>query len=499
MITFLHDKFKGLLLVLLAVVGISFIFFGNWTPKGDVNPASQTMGKIGGRSLSLNEFAAAQRQALLEITLQTGRIPSAEQSEFLNFQTWIRLLEIQAADLAGLDAGPEQLVEAIKKNPLFQKDKKYDPEIFQRFSANFLSPQGFSGERFDQAVLDQVRTNQLLEALASTAVLFPNQAEDRLQRLFGPVEVQVVRWDSSKVTPPEPKAQDLESFHKANETVFALPARRTVEVVEFLNQGTTEEARRKTAEAAFAFTSQFFNLPEGKSRPDFSAAAGQSKLTVRTHGPFTPSDSPFAGESDPKLTAAAFALTPEDPVSDYLPSKNGYLVLHLRDAQPARNRPLSEITAEVRTRWLEQARLQMALQQAQSFTQTANAALASGQKWEDLSKVASLLPVKLPVFSPADDKPLPFKDADRIRQAVSQMEPRRLSNPIQVEDGLIAVYLVKRDPASAGAMTSTLPKISAQILNQRRSELIRDWITGRASLPENQLPSQVLMQLRGSL
>jgi len=48
-------------------------------------------------------------------------------------------------------------------------------------------------------------------------------------------------------------------------------------------------------------------------------------------------------------------------------------------------------------------------------------------------------------------------------------------------------------------MTSTLPKISAQILNQSRSELIRDWITGRASLPENQLPSQVLMQLRGSL
>jgi hypothetical protein len=141
----------------------------------------------------------------------------------------------------------------------------------------------------------------------------------------------------------------------------------------------------------------------------------------------------------------------------------------------------------------------MAAQQAQSFTQTANAALTSGQKWEDLSKVASLVPVKLPVFSPADDKPLPFKDADRIRQAVSQMDPRRVSNPIQVEDGLIAVYLVKRDPASAETMTSTLPKISAQILNQRRSELIRDWITGRASVPENQLPSQVLMQLRGSL
>ena len=85
MITFLHDKLKGLLLVLLAIVGVSFIFFGNWTPKGGRDPATQVLGKIGGRSLTLNDFVAAQRQALLEVTLQTGRIPSAEQNQFLNF------------------------------------------------------------------------------------------------------------------------------------------------------------------------------------------------------------------------------------------------------------------------------------------------------------------------------------------------------------------------------------------------------------------------------
>ena len=145
MITFLHDKLKGLLLVLLAVVGVSFIFFGNWTPKGGVDPASQSMGQINGRSLTLNEFVAAQRQSVLEITLETGRIPAAEQNELLNFQTWVRLLQIQAADSAQLEAQPAQLISAIKENPLFQKDKQYDPEFFQRFSANFLSPQGFSG------------------------------------------------------------------------------------------------------------------------------------------------------------------------------------------------------------------------------------------------------------------------------------------------------------------------------------------------------------------
>jgi len=498
MITFLHDKLKGLLLLLLAVVGISFIFFGNWTPKGGVDPASQSMGQIGGRTLSLNEFVAAQRQALLEITLETGRIPSSEQNELLNFQTWIRLLQVQAADSAQLETEPDQLVRAIKENPLFQKDKQYDPEFFQRFSANFLSPQGFSGERFNQAISDEVRTRKLLNALTSTAVVMPKEAESRLLHLFGPVEVQVVRWDPSTITPPEPTPQDLESFYKAGEAEFTIPARRTVEIVEFLASAPNEESRAKAGEVAFAFTSQFFNLPEGKSRPDFAVAASAAKLTPRPHGPFAPSETPFPGEADPRLTAAAFALTAEDPVSDFLPSKNGFVVLHLLQAQPGRQRPLSEVTAEVRTRWQETARLQMASQQAQAFIQSANTGLANGQKWEALAQSAKLSPTKAPTFAPADDKPLTFPDADRIRQAVAQLEPQRVSPMVRTPTGFLAVYLAKRDAAPSLVVATTLPKISAQLLNQRQGQIARDWLSGRAALPGNQLPTQVLAQLRGS-
>jgi len=99
-ITFLHDKMKGLLLILLAVIAISFIFFGNWTPQG-VDPAAGVMGRIGGRTLSLNDFIAAQRQTLLEVTLETGRLPS-DDDRFLAIQTWIRLLQNQAAEKAGI-------------------------------------------------------------------------------------------------------------------------------------------------------------------------------------------------------------------------------------------------------------------------------------------------------------------------------------------------------------------------------------------------------------
>ena len=451
MITYLHDKLKGLLLILLAVIAISFIFFGNWTPHGGIDPASGKMGRLGNRTLTLNDMVAAQRQTLLETTLETGRIPS-DNDRFLAIQTWIRLLQNQAAQDAGLDPQPSQLLESIRSNPLFIKEGKYDPELFQKFSSNFLSPQGFTGERFNEAILDEVRTRQLLTALSSTAAVFPGEAETRLQRLFGPVEAQVVRWEASKLTPPEPTTQDLESFHKANEQAFAIPTRCSVDYVEFPAVGTDDESRKKAGEAAFAFTSQFFNLPEGQTRPAFGAKAADAKLAI---------------------------------------------VLHLKDLQPGRLRPLAEAMTDVKTRWQEQARLQMADQISRGFLERAKTELAQGKKWDDIVKAAGLTSTKVPTFAPADSKPLTFPDADRIRQIVTQLEPNHVSPFVRNETGGLAVYLAQRAPVPADIATAQLPKIEVQLLNQRRSQLGRDWLVSRASLPGNELPREVVQLLRG--
>ena len=141
----------------------------------------------------------------------------------------------------------------------------------------------------------------------------------------------------------------------------------------------------------------------------------------------------------------------------------------------------------------------MTAQSAQLFAQNANVAMAQGQKWEDLVKAAGLTSSTLPIFTPADEKPLTFPDADRIRSAVTLIDAGRVSSPLRTQKDFLAVYLGQRDPAPAATTASTLPKITAQLLNQRRGQIIRDWLTGQATLPGNQLPAEVFTQLRGSL
>ena len=85
----------------------------------------------------------------------------------------------------------------------------------------------------------------------------------------------------------------------------------------------------------------------------------------------------------------------------------------------------------------------------------------------------------------------------RIRQIVAQMEPNRVSSFVRTENGGLAVYLAQRQPVPADVSASQLPKIQAQLLNQRRSELARDWLVGQASQPGNELPREVMQLLRG--
>ena len=52
-------------------------------------------------------------------------------------------------------------------------------------------------------------------------------------------------------------------------------------------------------------------------------------------------------------------------------------------------------------------------------------------------------------------------------------------------------------PVPADVATAQLSKIQAQVRNQRRNQLVRDWLVGRVSQPGNELPQEVVQLLRG--
>src|SRR5882757_5187282 len=97
MITFLSAKLRFLLLVLLAIVGISFVFFGSWTPSGATN---DFVGEINGNMIGKSQYAAAQTGTVLVYTLQTGQMVDVSGANFqaVMRQTFNRMLILGAAN-----------------------------------------------------------------------------------------------------------------------------------------------------------------------------------------------------------------------------------------------------------------------------------------------------------------------------------------------------------------------------------------------------------------
>jgi len=159
---------------------------------------------------------------------------------------------------------------------------------------------------------------------------------------------------------------------------------------------------------------------------------------------------------------------------------------------------LSEITEEVKARWQQQARLQLASKNAMLFIDRANLELAKGGDLAQLVKAEGLTLEKVPAFVPADPKPLTFPRADQVRQVATQLEPNRISPFLRTETGGFSLVVTRRQPVSPEVAATQLPKIESQLENQRRRQLIRDWLAARASLSGNELPPEVVQLLRGS-
>jgi hypothetical protein len=175
MLSFLNKKLKFLLIVILAIIGISFIFFGQWTPHSPVMGAG-VLARIDGRNIKERDFYFEQQATSVIYTLQTGQQPpsGAQAENYFRLHTWNRLLVLAAAKQSKVRVSEEQAYDFIVHHPLFLgKDGKYSEEAYRNFQQRVLQPQGLDEKRFIQVIRDQLAYEQTIRGIANTAVVQP--------------------------------------------------------------------------------------------------------------------------------------------------------------------------------------------------------------------------------------------------------------------------------------------------------------------------------------
>lgn len=497
MITFLSAKLRFLLLVLLAIVGISFVFFGSWTPSGATN---DFVGEINGNMIGKSQYAAAQTGTVLVYTLQTGQMVDVSGANFqaVMRQTFNRMLILGAANQAGLSVAPGEVTKFVQENPLFKKDGAFQFDQWKMFQQNVLSAQGITDERFTEIVQNQLLFEQIVGAVTETSFVPPSQADRVFNSLYAPATVSVIEVGSDairkglKATPEE-----LQAFYDKNKDHFMTAEVRQLEFVEFnlapadqkLKDKPRQDALQALGTTAYTFSSPFIEASQqGAALPDFQAAAQKAGLQVKSTKPFTLDSPADAGLPSTALARAAFNLTTLSPISDILPTSNGFVVLRLVSAIPAQPKPFASVEATVREAWTNEKTQELTTAEGSKIRDAILAQLQAGKTWKDAVAAANATSVEVAPFVPADSATLKIGSADAVRSAARSLETGELSPFLNSSSGGVIVFLHARGQGDAAKRAEILPRIQQQLEQQQKFTVTGEWLGGLYNQPGTKLP-----------
>ncbi|MDX2028297.1 MAG: SurA N-terminal domain-containing protein [Alphaproteobacteria bacterium] len=402
--------FKGLMLILVvsfAIWGVGDIFRGN--------PQNRTVVKVGKMAIT----AQAVEQAFREALAQARQMVGFELSEQQAMQTGLldkvvdgmidRSVIDQDIERLGIDVNEKLVANHIAALPQFQKDGKFDKELFRqrltqiRMTERDLLAQG----------RQEMARQQLLNSITNIGKV-PQSIIDAVYEARGQKRVfDVVILKNASVKTPEPEDKVLQDYYQQNLQRFTSPEYRGLTIVRLATDDVqkditlSEEDVKKAYEARIAqFTRperrdilQVILQDEARAR-QLAAAVQSGKDLIHAAKMTGHTVVPLNGTEEktllPELAKPVFEIK-AGQVSDAIKSPLGWHIFQVTKIIPGSKRDYNEVKTQLR----DTLRRDQAVDTAMRMVNQLDDELAAGHALEDIADSLKLRLVKIP---PVDAK-----------------------------------------------------------------------------------------------
>ncbi len=279
MLTAIREGSKGWLSgVIIGAIVLTFALFGisSYLEGGAETPVAVVNGEEIDTYLFQNQLAQ-QRQSMIS-RFGGSFDPAVFESLGLNNQVLESLIETRLLDqftrAENYRLSDRQLSAAIQSNPLFQRDNRFDPELYQRaVAANGLSPQAFEATERRSNIVQQlqlaiVETAFTVDTEISQLASLQNQTRDVRYSLL-PADKFVDEFEVSD--------EEAKQYYDENIDSFQNPARMKVEYID-LNL----EKMREEIEPSEDDINQTYERLKGQMRQPSVRKASHILFTVAT-------------------------------------------------------------------------------------------------------------------------------------------------------------------------------------------------------------------------
>ena len=362
--------------IILGLIIFSFVFAGVGSYL--VGGSQPLAAKVGEREITRNDFEQVYQNERNRMQSQLGEYFSTllgdpayvEQfrKSVLDRMVNDALLDNQAQNL-GLRVSDEQIRQAIISMPQFQKDGKFDEEIYNIS----LRRAGFSSDSFAEYLRQDLVRNQLILALESTEFTLDSEVQAQGALEAQQREIRTVTLDTAEFAKTATVSdEEIQTYYDENKQQFVRPEQVKVSYIELSGDAlkaqapiTDEEIQTYYNENQDKYSTQekrevshiLINGDEADANAVLARLdAGEDFATVAKE---ESQDIPTAKEGgslgwiergviDPEFEDAAFQLAKIGDHSGVVKSAFGYHIIQLDGIEAPKTKALAKVSAEIK-------------------------------------------------------------------------------------------------------------------------------------------------------
>jgi peptidyl-prolyl cis-trans isomerase D len=232
----MRENFTGTFaLVILGMIGVSFIFFGlNYSFIG-----SSFAAKVDGQEISPVVFESNYRDAIQrnpQLASVSGDIRIQVRRNILDQMIGEQLIE-NFLNENGYRISDEQLMRQVQSTPEFQLDGKFDMPTYRAF----LAERGMEPTRFETLQRGTLRQQQLQLALAATSLVTPSEYRRYINLVAEQRVATIASIDESAVAEQLDVSDEMiVAYYTDNPDLYLTPESADVEFIEIRRDSVAE-------------------------------------------------------------------------------------------------------------------------------------------------------------------------------------------------------------------------------------------------------------------
>lgn len=505
------------------LICIAFVFsFGQGGCDKSTPKTSNSVAQIFGEDVTPRELSMAR---YFEMGLRQNVNLPPEALVMLGERALQRIAKIRLAKKLGLTATDAELVDVIQQDPSFQQQNVFQQSQYQAVIQQQL---GVPVTLFESYLREEITLQKLQELSSSFSWTSPMEIMQGLSDLTDQRTVEYVVLPRDTFTPDtEITPEDAEAYYLANTNEFEIPEKVSVRYVTFdltpfaeqvdvletnivtyynehiedytsvdtneesivtpledvqdeiASQLRNDQALENATDAATDFVVKLMPGRYGQAGASMDAAATHAKLAIHTTALFSVDEEIPDLDVNKDFQRAAFDLDGSDPAlsfSDAVVQSNAVYVLALKERADAHIPEFDAVKESAFSLARTNALSEAFVTRVGEVREAIITKLDEGQSLAEAAKDFSLnvtTTQPFSVYTGFEDENTPY--ALDLPSAIANTDIHNLSEPTDVEEGVLLAFVADRKPADAGEVGMLRQQFSNSMNRYRASMAFRSF------------------------